>query len=362
MSPSAATTSSSRYSTDRTSSYLTRPSSSDYSSYGSTRPSVTEHRISPRTASDSYSRRATSTSDSITPRLSSDSYSRRTPSAGSYASSVASSSRPKSYERSDSSGSSSRYGTDHRRTGTESGYGSLEKDKNKRTGKHTTSSTSRAFTGDTDNIDSIRDKYLPGGRTKTTNGDLESSRTVHTPTTRTHGTMAAATSSSRLTHQNSLPSGSDTEDVESRAARMARYKDQRRKELAQKYGLGTSMIPSAAENDYASRRYRYNTRQSSLRSEDGDESDRSIRSADERSDRSYRKYTSGVAARPSAGTTASRIGSERDTTSTTTRGRTSPSSSQELSTRSRSHTEPPNPVTTLKGERTQRANSTTDSR
>ncbi len=176
---------------------------------------------------------------------------------------------------------------------------------------------------DIDSISYIRDQYLGGSKT---NGTVER---THSPTTRSHSNLSTTSSTSshgnRLTHQNSLPSASDSEDPESRAARIAKYKEQRRKELAQKYGLGTSMIPAAAENDLASRKYRY-TRQSSLSSlkSDGEESDYSTRSAaDERTDR-YRRYSREA---------AKRLGSERDTSGT--KGRHSPSAS-----RYRSLTEP----------------------
>ncbi|XP_030829595.1 titin homolog isoform X2 [Strongylocentrotus purpuratus] len=132
---------------------------------------------------------------------------------------------------------------DLKRGSTESGYGSLDKDKIRR-GNYIGSTS-----GDSNPVNAIRDKYLVNRPLSTSNGDAASrtssygARAIATPPTSVSDSLARA-----------LHSGSESEDSESRAARIARYKEQRRRELAEKYGLG----PSSSEGETPSRR-RYST-------------------------------------------------------------------------------------------------------
>ena len=132
---------------------------------------------------------------------------------------------------------------DLKRGSTESGYGSLEKEKIRR-GTYTGSTA-----GEANPVNAIRDKYLANRPMASSNGDTarqygkvprgDETRAIATPPMSVSDGLARA-----------LHSGSESEESESRAARIARYKEQRRRELAEKYGLG----PSSSESEASTRR------------------------------------------------------------------------------------------------------------
>ncbi|XP_033114401.1 supervillin-like isoform X2 [Anneissia japonica] len=145
---------------------------------------------------------------------------------------------------------------DSKRASTESGYGSLEKEKkrsNRATDPSYSSHITRSDKSET-STQSLTDKYL-GARS--TNGDLTSPR--YSPTSpkypsssRKMGGTLATTASEKLSQLRQHISGSESaEDAEARTARITKYKEQRRRELAEKYGIGLS--PSSSENDLTGR-------------------------------------------------------------------------------------------------------------
>ncbi len=135
----------------------------------------------------------------------------------------------------------SRYG---RRGATETGYGNLEKNKAKE-GTSTADSLSSRYTKpprhDKDKVDSIRDEYL--GR-KASNGDATRvpvyTRTRASTTLGDGRSENPASSAATESLSRARSSSESSEDPETRKARIAKYKEQRRRELADKYGLKDS--------------------------------------------------------------------------------------------------------------------------
>ncbi|XP_071484641.1 uncharacterized protein [Diadema antillarum] len=140
---------------------------------------------------------------------------------------------------------------DIKRGSTESGYGSLEREKIRQ-------GTYAAAPGSADSnpVNAIRDKYLANRPLSSSNG--ESSRTGPY-SSKPHEMRAIPNPPPSVSDglARALHSGSESEDSESRAARIARYKEQRRRELAEKYGLG----PSSSESDSAVTRRKYSTKE-----------------------------------------------------------------------------------------------------
>ncbi|XP_038072635.1 supervillin-like [Patiria miniata] len=144
----------------------------------------------------------------------------------------------------------------HKRVGMESGYGNKGKE-----GVSVADSTPSRYTKpprhDKERVDSIRDEYL---NKKAANGEITRvprySRGRASTTAGDKAAESAITPAAGDMLLRDRSSSDSSEDPESRKARIAKYKEQRRKELADKYGLKEGGSTATSSDSDPASRYR----------------------------------------------------------------------------------------------------------
>ncbi|XP_071943115.1 uncharacterized protein [Antedon mediterranea] len=220
--------------------HASRPSSGSFSLRGDTYESQSSYRYSGDYSRYSPRDRISSTDSS----LSQDRYKHRSPLSPTDNVTSRARTRPSSLTGS----------FDPKRASTESGYGSLEKEIKRSSRPSESRYSSHKNKVDKSDTNSLTDKYL-GARSP--NGNLSPRYSPTSPKYSTNspkmGGTLATTASEKLTQLRQQISGSESsEDLEARSARIAKYKEQRKRELAEKYGIGIS--PSSSETDLTTKR------------------------------------------------------------------------------------------------------------